>query len=335
MWSNEKMKSHINGDSKLQILSDEFKFDDFNLANDTNINCSLISQNNVDFLDIINDKGNYNKLELKLSLTGAYILELINSIENNIIGQIVCLPCGLYLKDVGKVNSDLTTHLIVKPEFRNKRYAESLILSAMKIMFERNIKFGYHWIENKKTEFAIESYFWYRILSLSKIIGKGYETIKNESYHIPKIDLNVEFNKTVRQDFISIKSGSKIRLLPDEEQLKLLNNVINFYSIKFDDKIIGIIGYRDFNIVKPDKKIINACQLCYFDCTFGYQDKVFTALLHHLKNLNYCAIHGVLMSNLELLIETMKFTIVNVVYLDFFNLSHPNLQKNEIALLYV
>ena len=334
MWSNEKMQSHIQGDLKLQILAEEFKLDPVKLSENTSITTKNITQINVNFLDSIReDNLNYVKLDIDLSKTGSYILELIKNEE--IIGQVVNIPCCMYLKDVGVKKSVLSTHLIIKPELRNKRYAESLICSSMKLMFEKNINFGYHWIENSRTKFAIESYFWYRPISLSKIHGKGYDLIKGESYHIPTIDLSVKFQKTVRQDFISIKSRSKIRLLPEAEQLELLFNVINFYTIIFEDKVIGIIGYRKFDIIKPDNKILNSCQLCYFDCTFGYQEKVFITLLHHLKNQNYCAIHGVLMSNLDLIMESMKFTITNIAYLDFFNLSHPNLKNNEISLLYI
>ncbi len=354
MWKHANMEAHVKKDTNIKIekLADKFGFPEITSPAGSILHMGEIGQNNIEFVNrVLKHEEGYNPLDIKLNNTGAYLIMLKNEDKDkDIIGHILSIPNRIYLAGFGLQNSILTTHLLIDPEYRKKRYAEVLILTTIKEAFEKNIKIGYHWIRENKTDFAILSYSWYRPISLSKILGKGYDLEKNNSYSIPLPDFSITHRQTVSKDFMILKSDSKIRLCIDDDQLKYLSNVITFYTFiqnenssaknendtakNENEKIIGIVGIRKFDIVKP-KFTIDAVQLCYFDCFSGYEEKILTATLRICKELNYAIMHGVIMSKLGNVIDSMKLTISDEIWLDFVNMSHPNLKIMDLALLYV
>lgn len=350
MWQNLTTISNIGNELKMKVLSEEFDLP-IPLPELTYITVTHITENNVNFLNLAskNEEG-YNPMDYKLADTGSFVVSLCKSKDKikdeneniilpqipTIIGQIIAIPSNIYMRGLGERNSILSTHLIVDPQERNKRCAEPIILNTIKEAFTRNIKIGYHWITDKRTKFAIETYHWYRPLSLSKVTNKGYQVHSGISYQPPTGFNEVTHSISIAKDFKDLKSIPLIRLIPTQEQLDLLSQCITFLTFRVDNTVIGIVGYRKFDIIKTVSKIsIDAVQLSYFDTTTGMENKVFTNLLHILKKLNYAALHGILMSNLFTLINKHHIHLSSQGYLDFFNISHPNLQITDIALLYV
>lgn len=357
MWQHPAIQSHTQGNVEMRILETQFNYTDIPIPKSTLINIGLINETNVNFLsEASKNEDGFNPIDIKLSETGAYVIELKdnnleikddtleikddklknNTLESKLIGEIIAIPCNIYLKKIGEQNSVLSTHLIIDPEYRKKRCAETLGLSVIKEASSRNIKIGYHWISQKRTDFGIESFNWFRPLSLSKIIGKGYQVHKGVSYQAPPINKDVTHSNSIANDFKVLKSAPIIKLIPTQEQLNLLTKCITFLTFKMNNTVIGIVGFRKFDIIKPKNNIlIDAVQICYFDTSKDMEDKVFVNLLHILKEFNYAAVHGVLMSNFFNLVEKHYIRLSSPVFLDFFNITHPNLKNTDVSLLYI
>jgi nucleoid-associated protein YgaU len=370
MWKHDNMKVHMGIENKMAILSDKFGYPDIPIPENTIISNTNITDENVKFSkDAFIQGDSHNPIDINFNKTGAYMINLYQKVEveaekaeaekveaekveaekveaekveaekveaekTKIAGQIMSLPHNIYLYGCGSNNSILSTHLAVDPEYRKKRYAETLILTTIKTSFDNNIKIGYHWIKEKKTDLAMESYYWYRPLSLSKILNKGYGLQNGISYSPPTQDSEIKHFPTKSDDFKLLRSGPRIRLFLTDKQLIDLGNVITFFTIKHKDTIVGIFGFRKFDIVKT-KYTVDAVQLCYFDSSTNYEAKVFAKIIYILKELDFAAVHGVLMSNLVNVVKKMNITLVDSVFLDFCNISHPNLSITDVALLYI
>jgi len=335
MWNDDRMFTDTKGTDKIQVFSDKFGFPSIPIPDECSIEIKDIIKNNVDFSTAASsDEEAYNPIDIKLSLSGAYTVELVK--KSKICGQIISIPNSIFLKGHGKETSILSTHLLIDSKYRNKRFAEALILTTVKESFDRKILIGYHWIKQSKTKSAIKSYCWFRPLDLGKCLKADYELLKMTSYVLPIEENGISVSKSIALDFEKIKSSTEIRLLLSEEELVKISNVITFLTVKLNDQIIGIVGYRKFIIIKPKLNItVTAAQICYFDSSSHRGITVLTRIMHILKNDGYVAVHGVFMSSIGETINELKLSITAEIYIDFCNVAQPEFKINDIALLYI
>ncbi len=335
MWSDDKMFADNNGVDKIQIFSDKFGFPTIPLPENCSITISNIGIKNVDFSNsnYDNDDG-YNPVDENLKMTGAYVVELNHDLV--LKGQIISIPNTLFLRGYGIQTSILSTHLLVSPDNRNRRFAESLILSTVKEAFDRKYLIGYHWIKQSKTKSSIESYCWYRPLHIGECLKAEYELKKGVSYNLPLDNKDIITSITVSSDFKNLKSATQIRLHLSDEELDKISKVITFITFKRNNEIVGIVGYRKFDIIKRNLKLtVKAALISYFDCSKNWSIDILTKMMRILTKEKFSSVHGVLMSNLADAYEELKLTLTDQMYLDFCNVGQPGFKMRDIAVLYI
>jgi hypothetical protein len=288
----------------------------------------------------------YNPIELKLNAVGSYCVTI--RAPSTILGQIICIPHTIWVEGIGAVKTALSTYLVVHTKFRGMKLAQSVIMAAMKEAYIKQINMGHHWIKDQREELSIKSAAWYRPLLIKKARALDYEIIKKTDYTLLG-DEKCRAQGSFASDFSYIESNSNIRLVPNSEELEKLTEVITFLTILYHKeppclsdcgycvncvgKIIGIVGYRPFTIVKPGLTF-EACQLCYFDSLPSLAATVLTETFIYLKHLRFVAVHGVFMSGIDKVADKMCLSITNDMFLDFYNLKHNISKCNKVSMLY-
>lgn len=341
MWKSDIMFVDKNGESVTpEILSKNFGIPEDAIIKSENeyIISETMTEEHVNFSNSADSKSNgYNPLSLEVRKMLPFVVTIREKSDDKILGQIVSIPHSIFINKIGVVNTVISTWLLVELKNRLKRLASALILKTINTGYEKQINMGYHWISNSKTASAIKTFAWYRPLNLSSAKKFKYEIKKSTDYSIPK-DENPDnlLVKSSHSDFMNINSCSQIRFMPSKKNFKAISKVIKFLSVKIGESVVGIIGYRDFNIFRPKtNKTIKAVQISYFDCKSDCTTMVLSKAFKLFINLGYIAVHGVFMSSMGNSVIDLKISMVKPMYLDFYNFAHPKFKISQIAVLYV
>lgn len=301
-----------------------------------------ITEEHVQFHQDNTYSTSYNPIESTINAIGTYCVAI--RLNYNIVAQILCIPHSIWIRDIGMKKAILNTFMLIHKDHKDTKLVQAIIMGTIKESLNKGINIGYYWISDDSKESSIKSAAWYRPLLLKKARALDYELIKKANYKLIK-NKPYFIEPSTDLDFKHIESNSVIRLCPN---LEILGKVITFKTIRHKENknncecgfcigcvgnIVGIVGYRPFNIVRTQISF-EVSQLCYFDCLPGFAALVLTELFIHLKENNVIAIHGVFMSGIEKVEEEMCLSTTNNMYLDFYNLNHALSKSNQIATLY-
>jgi GNAT superfamily N-acetyltransferase len=339
MWKSDRMAVGRKESDEVGILSTKAKFslDDIKLEEGKVIRIDEVNTRNDVFCHFAcSEMDEYNPVDVDIKDTGAYAVTIEEEKTNSIIGQLISIPHTVFLSAYGKLDTVISTWLLVDPEHRSRKIAEALILGAIREGYDRNIKMGYHWVKDSKTDSGIKTLAWFRPLNLGLAKKCDYEIAKSEDYSIPRTSTKCRVYKTKHEDFGKIKSRTEMRFFPSEEALDSYKDIITFITVKTDGVVVGIVGYRKFPVVKTKlHRTNNAVQISYFDASVDHASDVMSKALQVLKDEKFVAAHGVFMSSMGKVVKSHVLSIVAPLYLDFYNFAHPEYKISDVAVLYV
>jgi hypothetical protein len=297
----------------------------------------------------LSSSGNSYILDPKLCKNNITI-KIKHQFTNIMLGFMISFPHSIHVEyDEFRnetIQTVMSTHLCVSLKHRQKEIAKYLIAAAIDTSFSRNILTGYHYILTPKSESNILVYNYYRPLLIENAIQYGYEvsyikdrfklpaSLTNEVSSKELTKLQDEYNVSKYSDFTIIPTiysdldflqtcKRKLSVKLTEEEFTLLQECIEWYTIKLKNKVVGIFAYK--TMIMHVSKIQKGCpigRVVLLEMKEKFSEAVISKCITHLQSKRYSVMAGICFGELsnEKLRKKFGFVLCGTQYLDFYNL---------------